>query len=210
MEISLELDETKSAMQTEEREAKDILASIEEMEIEDQDDLDFAGDILKDIKVKKKVLVAERTKITGPLQQALEATRKLFRSPIQYLDKCEAALKKKIADRHRRAAEEQRKALEEAGKASMKGDKQKATTALTKARQNEVTKTEGITLREIWDYEIVDFPKLFQAVADGKVSMDVLTVDDDVMSAIVKEQKEKTNIPGIKVFTKTSVSARTK
>lgn len=210
MKFNIELGETKTAMKAEEEEYKDVLEMWEEYEIDDQEDLDFAADVLREIKTKKKALITQRTEITGPISKGLEAARKLFRGPIRYLDACEKVIKGKIAQAHRKAQEKQDKALKQAGQASMKGDKEGAREALKKANKAELGHTKGVGLREVWDYEIVDFDALVKAVAKGEVSSDLLTVDDDEMMATVREQKGKTDIPGIRVFTRTSVSARTK
>lgn len=210
MQISIELAPTEDFLREEESDAKGALDAIEEMEVETQEDLDFVSSMLVDVKTKKKELEAERKKITAPLTQALEATRKLFRGPIQYLGKCEVALKAKISEAHRRAEEVQRKALEAASKAVSEGDKGEARQALEKAVSAPLGRSQGVSLRDSWTYEVEDMDAFLRGVLEGAVPADLVGIDDVAMKALLRKKKGAVKLPGIKVVKETIVAARSK
>jgi hypothetical protein len=192
-------EEAKSLTAVGSERADSFLELIEDTDLLGEDDYEAAGVMLKDIKRQAKELKNARTEITGPMNQALEATRKLFRAPLKVLDKAERLLKSKMADYTTRLEEEREQALAEAGAASLEGDEDTAVYAMQAAAKAKAPTVAGISMQDVWDYEIEDF---------DKVPREFLCVDDDLVKAAIKEHKSATNIPGIRVFSKKSVRAR--
>lgn len=189
-------EEAKSLTATGGEKAKGLLELIQESDITSSEDYEVAGTMLKDLKGQAKKLKDSRTEITGPMNQALEATRKLFRGPLKVLDECEAMIKKKMADYKNAIEEERQKALEVAGAASMAGDEKVAVAAMQRAAASKAPEVAGVSMTEVWDYEIVD---------EGKVPREFMCVDDSVVMATIKKNKGSTKIPGLRIFSKTSV-----
>lgn len=98
--------------------AQQALAFIDGFVIDGPEAYGLAGEELQAIKRRAKEIEAQRTGITGPLNQVLKAVNDLFRTPTDTLGKAEAALKGKMLawqqDQERIAAEARRKAEEAA------------------------------------------------------------------------------------------------
>lgn len=176
--------------------ANGLLELIEDSDITNSDDYEVAGTMLKDLKGQAKKLKESRTEITGPMNKALEATRKLFRDPLKVLEQAERMLKQKMADYKNAIEEERQKALEVAGEASMAGDEEVAVAAMQRAAASKAPEVAGVSMTEVWDYEIVD---------EAEVPREFMCVDDDVVKATIKKNKGSTKIPGLRIFSKTSV-----
>ena len=102
------------------------------------------------------------------------------------------------AERIRKEAEaEQQKILEAAAeKESKLVEEQKAAVPPTPAPA-----TKGISTRQDWDFEVMDA---------AAVPREYLVVDEVKVRQIVRAMKGETNIPGIRVFSKTVVTQRIK
>ena len=89
--------------------AQQMLDSATDFVIDSPALFDLASDDLRRIKALQKDVEEQRTRITGPLNQAVKAVNDLFRAPRDYLDKAERSLKRSIAtwlhEQERQAAE---------------------------------------------------------------------------------------------------------
>lgn len=94
--------------------AERALTFIEQFEIATAEDYALAADELKSIKTRANQIEAQRTSITGPLNQALKAINALFGGPARLLDQAEIILKRKMLawqqEQERIAAAERAKA----------------------------------------------------------------------------------------------------
>ncbi len=70
----------------------------------------------------------------------------------------------------------------------------------------EVPKVEGATFKENWTWELTDKVALVKAIAEGKLSADLLEVARGPMTALVKATKGKVVIAGVRVFNAGSIS----
>lgn len=192
------LSKKQTELQTEAEDAEEVLKSIDDMAIANQEDLDFVGEILTEVKGKKKALENERKKVTGPLNQALEVIRGWFRPPIRFYDRCEEKLKRKIANYHNEQRKKQQAALKAAGEASMKGDRAKAAKAMRVATAAKVSKVSGVSMRPVLKWKVEDFEKVPRAF---------LCVDHAAVNEYFKENPNG-KISGITVEQDLSVSAR--
>lgn len=65
--------------------------------IDDEDDNEFAAEMLRNVKSRHKYLEDKRKGITGPMNKAMRAVNDLFRPPRTALENAERILKSKIA-----------------------------------------------------------------------------------------------------------------
>lgn len=196
----------------------------------DQTSLTFANDFLQNI----KQLLARIGETFDPqiakahdMHKSLLAEKKKFTSP---LEEAEKIVKRSIAgylaeeDRKRREAESERarieaaaraeaeRALKAAEKAESNGDTAKAEKLYAKAEAKingvldqapvvpEAPKAAGLALTETWKFSIVD---------PGAIPREYLVPDEVKIGRIVRALKGETLIPGVRIWSERSVSART-
>jgi len=186
-------------LEGEEQEAQGVLKEIDGMTIENQEDLDFAGEILTEVKGKKKHLENERTKATKPIRTGLDVIYGWFRTPIRFYETCEKRLKRKIADYHREQRLRQQAALAEAGKASMRGDAETAREALQVAQAAQVHKVAGVSTKDVLKWKVVDL---------SLVPREFLTIDPELVDAYIVKHGENSKIPGIELERDVKVTGR--
>lgn len=100
--------------------AQSALDFIDSYEVIDQESYEMAGDELRAVKTRTKLLEEQRTSITGPLNNALRAVNALFAGPARLLEQAEGKLKLKMSGyvtAVERAQAEQRRVAEEAAAA---------------------------------------------------------------------------------------------
>lgn len=191
----------KSLAQQEAEDAEALLAEILDLPCETQEDLEFAAGALAEVKGKYNHLKEMLDKVVNPIELGLREVRSWFKPGLDFYTKCEKLLKHKIEEGHDRAFEKQREALQLAAAASMAGDTEAAATAMEEAEQFEVRPIPGLSIRNTWDYEIVDFKKLPD---------EYKLADDKKIRAVIRAHKGVVNIPGIKPVRKGSVSSKSK
>lgn len=100
--------------------AEAALAFIRELRITCAEDYSLAAEELQAVKARSKMLEAQRTSITGPINDALRAINGLFRGPAAALEEAERVLKRALLDwdaEQARIAAEQRRVAEQAAAA---------------------------------------------------------------------------------------------
>jgi hypothetical protein len=186
------------AQETEE--ARGILEQAREMEIQTQEDLEFAAEVLKEAKGRAKRLEERQKEITAPLNAALKSVRDLFRAPLDFYATLERELKGRIAELKMREAEENRKAMAAAAAAHAEGNAAATGAALSTVKN--VANVAGVSTREVWDFEIEDenaIPRAFlmpnlRAIADKSKGLE--------------KGSEPAAIPGVRWIKRVAVSAR--
>lgn len=157
--------------------------------VENDEQANYASDILSQIKKKYKELDDQRKSITKPLDDAKKQVMDLFRSPLDLLERAEKHLKGLIAkyqeekekkareeaEKLRKLAEEQaekeRKKLEaQIQKAQEKGKIEKVEELIEKVQEIEsnpivipevvVQKPSNISFKEKWTAKVIDFKSL--------------------------------------------------
>lgn len=180
-------------------EAKEVLDMVRKYEIDGQEDYDFANEALGDVKAAWKDLDAKQKKVTKPLNDVLKEVRGWFKPAKDFYSQAEALWKSKILDAHKRAEEEQDKALRAAQEAHQSGDVEAVREAMVRSNVSEIQQASNVTLSKSWDFEIVDA---------GKIPREYLIPDVKAISGVIKSLGDRANIPGIRVFEKTSVIRR--
>lgn len=127
------------------------IKELQDWEIDTPEEHELAGDMLKDLKRRFKDLEAQRTSITGPMNQSLKAVNNLFRAPKEVLSRAEKLLKLKLAEYGERAEQENQLLVDVAGAAETAAQ---ATEALAAVR--DTAPPQGVSVRHVWKAEIVD------------------------------------------------------
>jgi hypothetical protein len=199
-----------------------------EIQVKDQATLSIANEFLLGIKALQKEIDSTFDPIIQAAHEAHKKAltqKKKFEDP---LDQAERMVKPKIGaylqeqDRIRREAEEaarraewerqrvEKEALEKAMKAEAEGKAKEAEKIIEKAAKAEILvpppliiperqQTQGISMREVWRFEITD-PKL--------LPREYLTPDLVRIGKVVQACKGETNIAGVRVFSEKIIAAR--
>lgn len=179
-----------------------------------------AGDDLKRVKAAQKRLEEVRTAITRPMDAAKKAVLEFFRAPEAKLADAENRIKRAMIgyqteqERIRReqqakleadARKERERIAAQAAKAEAAGKVEKAEALQIRAAQvvapvvmTEQPKVTGISLREVWRFEVVD------ATA---VPREYLAIDEKKIGQIVRAMKGDTTIPGVRVWAEKQLAA---
>jgi len=199
-----------------------------ELTISNQKEYEIAGDVLKEVKSRSKELDEERKKITKPIDDAKTAVMNLFKPPIELLKKAEDKIKslmlgytteqervarekqielQKIADAQ---AEKEKKALEaKIARAEASGKTDKAE-ELKNQKENivpidvpviapQVEKVSGISYRDKWTAEVVDFKAL---------SDEWKLPNQQALDRTAQATKGSITIPGVKFKCEKIVASR--
>ena len=83
-------------LQAEAKSTGEAMQVLSDLAIQNDDDLAFAGDVLKDAKTRWKALEEKRTAVTGPLNAALREINGWFKPVQEPLKRAESILKEKI------------------------------------------------------------------------------------------------------------------
>lgn len=180
----------------------------------------MAGNILLDIKRRRSELEAKRKELVRPVDEARELIQKMFRGPILDLDECERIVKRKLMDYQthveEQRREEQRKLDEAARKererveaqvarAAEAGKHEKAEQLAERAAaivppivQREAPKVPGISMREVWLFEITN---------EADVPLEYRPIDAGMIGKVVRALKGSTRIPGVRVYSDKSMAA---
>lgn len=169
--------------------------------IQDREDLEFLGALLKHIKAEAKRIEARRKTVTKPIHDALVAFRSIDKPTLKLLQKLEALIKSKIEEYTLWQLEEQRLQAAELAAAAREKDFSKA--MAVSANMVEVHEVKGVTVTEKWDYAVVNkelVPEFLKAVSD------------DAVKAYIKEHgKEKPkDVSGLRFFRVGSTRAGSK
>lgn len=220
-----------------EQQAQLILTDAKNLQILDQKQYDFAGDLLKKIKAKADDLEMRRKEITKPLDIAKKSVMDLFRKPLDLLEQAEGILKKGMLsffeeqERKRRVEEERlRKEAEEkerrekeklenkAKKAEQNGNAEKAEQLRQQAETVSVTAPvlaptvetpKGISYRDDWYAEVVDLPALCKAIVDGKASISFIEANMTALNKQAKSTKDNWKVDGVAFKSRKIVSSTT-
>lgn len=207
--------------------AEATLTCVQAMEIKDQDTYTRAGDTLKIVKSRAKILEDKRKEITKPLDVAKRAVMDLFRKPLTMLFEAETILKRGMItytdererlrreqeDKLRRqaATEEARKkkALEErAKKAEAEGNQEKAEELREKKDEvkveapvlaSTVEQPKGVAYKDKWTANVLDKTKIPFAYLEPNMSM---------LNKHAQNTKGKVPIPGVEFKSEKIVASR--
>lgn len=167
--------------------------AVAEIEIWDQESLDMFGALLKDAKARLKKLKALQSEYSKPAYEAHKKILSLFKPGIKELEKFESLVKGKITEYVNTEREKRAKAMTTPVHA-MPYDGQRF-------ELPEVPELpEGISEKQLWTIELEDIEQ---------VPIRYLVLDNKAIEAEIKSKGgENVNIPGIRIFQRSSLSVR--
>lgn len=212
------------------KDAEQTLELVKDYRIQTSGDYEAAATQLATIKSKAKELESQRKAITKPLDDAKRQVMDLFRQPLQFLSDAEGVIKQGMAaftrEQERLRLEQQRKAEEaarkererlerRAAKAAEKGQEDKAFELQAQAETVhppvvafEKPQARGVSVRQNWKAEVVDFQALVRAVAEGKAPARLLKVDQTELNKLAKALQDELSYPGVRAYAEDVVAAR--
>lgn len=171
---------------------------LDALTITNQDDQEFAADVLRDVKAQHKALEAERKKITKPMLEAKAAVDALFKPPREALELAESTLKDKIAGYLASVEERNTAAVEAASKAETA---EEASAALSTMQHAEAPT--GVSVRYVYDPIVVN---------EGMVDRMFMSPDMNKIKEWMKLHKNPDGspkpIPGLKFSPRSIVASR--
>jgi len=192
-----------------------ILAKMEQLAITNDEQFQETAEFLQGIKGKQK----EVKDCFEPRRAKAEAEKQKILAEIngykRPLEKAEIIVKKKLGEyrveQEQRRREEEQKRLAELkaeaedqllDEAEANGDESILDDEIMLARptlETEIPKMAGISFTEVWHFEIVDVKQ---------IPRDYMIPDERKIQGVVKALKDKTSIPGIRVYSDQQVGAR--
>lgn len=179
--------------------ASEYLPEIDGLVIDDDEGMQLANEVLREIKGRHKKIEETRKRIVDPLNAAKKEVQNLFGPPLKLLKSLEDRVKDKIAKAVEGAYDRQRVALTQAAQASMEGDTEAAAEAMMEAAQAELAPVDGLSLRHTWDFEVTDV---------NLIPPEYMVIDSAAIKSAIRATEGEVEIPGIKVVRKTSVASR--
>lgn len=158
--------------------------------IKGPEDFQFAGELLKFTKRKKKELEDRRKAVTRPIDQALKAFRAWYKPPLDKWAELERLLKERIEAWQLEEDRREQEAVRQIAEASLEGDFEAAHQASTGLVKTAPVK--GVTLRKYW---VVDEDK----VDLSKVPVEFLMLDMDVVREYLRQfgKDRPKKVPGL-------------
>jgi hypothetical protein len=190
--------------------SQEILAELQTIEIETQDDYDLVRGTMTEARSRRAVLDDARKKLVAPIDAARAAVQDLFAPPIKQWRDVEAACKERIAEHaQRQAAADARAAQELAARVQEAGGVDRAVEVadVLEAAPDPVV-TSGVTLATRWEAEVTDLRALVQAVASGGVPLELLRPDDSALRIYARAHRDSAPVPGVRIYSVQEVRAR--
>jgi hypothetical protein len=159
--------------------------------IGDETTLTWAGDLLKQAKIRVKELEDKRKEVTRPILAAKAAVDSMFKPLTERYGQAEAILKGKIAEYMRAQEEERRRMMLESAAEHAAGG---TPTAIIP----EPAQVQGVTMRKVWTFEIVD---------QNLIPRELCSPDTTKIRAAVHLGAR--DIPGVRIFETDNMAVRT-
>lgn len=188
------------------------------------EEFELAGELLKECANARSVVAAHMDPLCDAAHKSWKATtekRKEMLAPVDaaesHLRNIRSAYQRKIAEDNRRAQEEAARKQREAEEAQrIAYEKQQKAAAkkgvapppapepipvpVVEPVYQSAPQTSGVSMVKVWKFEIVDFPALVKAVAEGKADIHNLLPNEKLIGANVKVLKGGYSLPGVRVF----------
>lgn len=169
----------------------------------EQSMLDFMDPLCETANKAHKATTTRRKELVGPVQKAMKTAGTLMG---QYRAKCE---QERQAEEARLRDQEQRRidaealgyaeALEEQGHAEAASDVLEHIPKAEVVAESHAPKVAGTVTRTNWHFEIMD---------EGSVPREYCIPDVKAIGALVRARKGKIDIPGVRIYSETSVGQR--
>ena len=168
---------------------------------------DAYDDIIKKAHEAHKTAVAKKASYADPIKGGTKFLEGL-------MDEYDAGQERKRLAEERRLQEEARKAeeerrLQEAVELEQSGNKQESEELISAPVEAPVVilskttpKVVGLSFQTRWDAEVIDFPALVKAVAEGKVSINALLPDQTFLRKQAESLRDTLRIPGVRAYSR--------
>jgi hypothetical protein len=186
-----------AVLKAEEVEARSIRQEFAALSITSQEDIEFANDLLRDVKAKWDALEERRTRITGPLNKSLRETNALFQPALKLLSECERVLKSKVAEGIKELQRIQTESLRLIAQQSRSGDLDAA--RATMLRMPDARLPEKTNVREKLDFEVLSL---------GDVPEEFLCIVVNVEAVQAALDAGVRAISGLRIFPRSIVTVR--
>lgn len=182
---SLSKNELQAEIDKDTNEAEGFLAQLQEFSISSKDDVDFAAELLAEVKGHINRLKAQCKEITAPMNDALRATRALFSPVLGHYAEAERLLKRALSEAHQAAQVQQQVALD-------------AHDVDAAEQAAELPRAKGVQYRTRWRYEITN---------PEAVPREYCCPDLNLIAAAVKTD-HTIEIPGVRIWEETNVASK--
>lgn len=213
--------------------AEAAFALVNAFQVNDQATYELAADELKAIKGRYSSLEDQRKSVTVHMDNAKKAVMEIYRAPLEMLSSAEAILKKKMLtyqqDEQRKANEArlaaERAAEEERARVRAESEKLLAEGRVAEAAVKEqvaslviaapvavaaAPSAKGISTSTTVDIEITNLIDLVKHVAQHPELISLLAADQVKVRGYVRGLGMQCNLPGVRVFQKQTLAARTR
>lgn len=180
-------------------EAEAVFRELESLTIATDADMEFANEILAQIKDKAKAVKADRDSIAKPLIAAKKALDAKVKPVLDAYDRAERIIKAKIAEALAKTRAEQDRALTAVEQTTAEGAPLAGEVLAVAHGAGLVDQPANISVRDSWDVEIVD---------PDAVPRKFCSPDEPRIRAFVKATEGKEAVPGVRIIPKAVVSQR--
>ncbi|MBW2672104.1 MAG: hypothetical protein JRD89_01645 [Deltaproteobacteria bacterium] len=179
--------------------AKEELVGIKSLEIDSQEDLDFANEILAEVKKKFKEIDAEEKGVTQPINASLKKIRDWFRPAKTAYTEAEKILKSKILAGIEAIQARQDAALLALQEAHKEQNVAATASALAVVQESAIEQPSNVSVIKKWAYRVVDF---------ALVPREYCAPSPELLKAAVKASDGTIKIPGVEIFEESTLSQR--
>jgi len=180
-----------------------LIAKWQDPKIESAESFESAGVGVKDFVSLRKDLKATIYPVVAEAKKRYDTARKAYNTVDDILDDAENALRQGLIAyevKHRKAQEIR------VEKALASGKDEKAASIAAKAYTPDV---EGLSFRDVWHGEVVDFKAYLTAVLDGRLPPEAVEASASWLNAKARAEHESFAVPGAKAVKETITGVRT-
>lgn len=185
-------DKQKQELEQETEELSLLRQEAELFRVTDDEGYQLAAGAVVELKAKAKALDTRRKEITRPIDAAKKSVMDLFRTPLNEIEKARKAFEKSMTTWDREQAEARQKLLQAAAQEKKPA---KARELVKAATVTDLESPDGLTVVKSWDFEI-EYPQ--------QVPRQLCAPVPALIRQIVQREGDKANIPGVRVFEKTT------
>ncbi len=150
----------------------------------------LAAETRKQLSEQHRKLEARRKEATKPLDEAKKAIMNWFRPALDALTESIDALGRQLTTYSAHQARIEAEAAQKASEA-LRAGQQPDPVQMARAFASAVPTDTAVTIAQVWGFEITD---------PDAIPREYLAVNEQMIRIVVKAMKDKTNIPGIRVF----------
>lgn len=192
--------------------------------INDDRSYNSAGEMLKQIKAKKKSLDDMRKSLKKPINEAGKRIEDMFREPLNFLLQAEQSYKKSMIKYketmeyidclQQKQKQDRLEILELAKIDAIKTNNEiefyRITNEINELQNNNqlTPKVDGISYRDNWKGEGFDLIATIKAISEGKAPISIVRFDDIAINQLAKSTKGTIDYPGIKFYNDQIIATR--